>query len=436
MALGFEGDRARRRVVAAGIIGNVMEWYDFSVYGYFARTIGNLYFPSENPTTSLLASFGVFAIGFLMRPLGAIIFGHIGDRVGRGPALLWSVVAMAVPTFAMGLLPTYAQIGIAAAVLMLLCRIMQGLAVGGEYTSSAVFLAETADPRRRGAASAWAPFGAVGGILLGSAVGALIINTMPLEQVVAWGWRVPFLLGVLVGAVGFMLRRRMPFDQPAAASGFPLLRALREHRVEMLQGVCISLVNAIGFYLIFVYLITWLKLFADMSARIALQINSLNMAVLLGVILVMSRISDRIGRKPILVGAAIGLLIFSWPLMGLMQTGNPYYVFLGQLGFVLLLGSYGAVNPIAICEIFPRNVRCSAVSTAYNIAFGVAGGTAPAVATWLIAITDQPLVPAIYIMVGALISAIAALSVRGSAREAISDSIVSSWERKQAAESS
>jgi MHS family proline/betaine transporter-like MFS transporter len=204
----------------------------------------------------------------------------------------------------------------------------------------------------------------------------------------------------------------------------------------MLQGVCISLVNAIGFYLIFVYLITWLKLFADMSARIALQINSLNMAVLLGVILVMSRISDRIGRKPILVGAAIGLLIFSWPLMGLMQTGNPYYVFLGQLGFVLLLGSYGAVNPIAICEIFPRNVRCSAVSTAYNIAFGVAGGTAPAVATWLIAITDQPLVPAIYIMVGALISAIAALSVRGSSREAISDSIVPSWERKQAAESS
>src|SRR6185295_7419177 len=192
-------EASRRRVVTAGIIGNVMEWYDFAIYGYFARTIGNLYFPSENPTTSLLASFAVFAIGFLMRPLGAILFGHIGDRVGRGPALLWSVVAMAVPTFVMGLLPTYAQIGIAAAVLMLLCRIMQGLAVGGEYTSSAVFLAETADPRKRGAASAWAPFGAVAGILLGSAVGTLIFNTMPLEQVIAWGWRIPFLLGVLVG---------------------------------------------------------------------------------------------------------------------------------------------------------------------------------------------------------------------------------------------
>jgi MFS transporter, MHS family, proline/betaine transporter len=420
----MEGHQTRRRVVTAGIVGNVMEWYDFSVYGFFARTIGNLYFPSDDPRTSMLAAFAVFAVGFLMRPLGAVLFGHIGDRVGRGPALLWSVVAMAVPTFVMGLLPTYAEIGIAASLLMLLCRIMQGLAVGGEYTSSAVFLAETADPQRRGAAAAWAPFGAVAGILLGSAVGAAIMNTMPLEQVVAGGWRIPFLFGVVVGGVGFLLRRRMPFDRPAATAGFPLLRALREHPVQMLQVVSISLVNALGFYLIFVYIIAWLKLFADVGASVALQINSLNMAILLCVILAVSRISDRIGRKPILVGAAIGLLLFSWPLMALMQTGDIYYIFLGQLGFALLMGAYGAVNPIAICEIFPRNVRCSAVSAAYNIAFGVAGGTAPAVATWLIELTGNASVPAIYIMAGAAISAIAALSVRESSRQAISDSVM------------
>src|SRR5215813_9470415 len=211
-----EGFQSRRRVVAAGIAGNVMEWYDFSVYGYFARTIGNLYFPADDPRTSLLAAFAVFAIGFLMRPLGAVLFGHIGDRVGRGPALLWSVIAMAVPTFVIGLLPTYAEIGIVASLLMLLCRIAQGLAVGGEYTGSAVFLAETADPQKRGAASAWAPFGAVAGILLGSAMGAAILNAMPLEQVVAWGWRIPFLFGVVVGGVGFILhstsrRRRRVF---------------------------------------------------------------------------------------------------------------------------------------------------------------------------------------------------------------------------------
>jgi MHS family proline/betaine transporter-like MFS transporter len=411
-------------VVAAGIIGNVMEWYDFAVYGYFARTIGNLYFPTEDPGASLLAAFAVFAVGFLMRPIGAIVFGHIGDRVGRGPALLWSVVAMAVPTFVIGLLPTYAEIGIAASALMLICRILQGLAVGGEYTSSAVFLAETADPDKRGAATAWAPFGAVAGILLGSAVGAAILNVMPLEQVVAWGWRVPFLFGVVVGAVGFILRRRIEFDQPAAKKGFPLLQALREYPVQMLQVVTISLVNAVSFYLIFVYLITWLRLFADLSARSALLINSINMAVAMCLILAISRLSDRIGRKPILVGASIGLLVLSWPLFALMKTGDLYAVFLGQFGFAVLIGSFGAVNPIAICEIFPRSIRCSAVSTAYNVTVGIAGGTAPAVATWLIDVTGQPSVPAIYIMIAAAISAIAALSVHERLRQAISDSVL------------
>ena len=419
-----DGHRTQRRVVAAGIAGNVMEWYDFSIYGFFARTIGNLYFPSDDPRTSLLAAFGVFAVGFLMRPLGAIVFGHIGDRVGRGPALLWSVIAMAVPTFVIGALPTYAEIGIAAALLMVLCRIAQGLAVGGEYTSSAVFLAETAHPERRGAASAWAPFGAVAGILLGSAVGALVINTMPLEQVVAWGWRIPFLLGVVVGGVAFIIRRRIPFDEPAAKEGFPLAEALRKHPVQMLQVISLSLVNAVSFYLIFVYIITWLKLFADVGARTALLINSFNMAVLLVVILAMSRLSDRIGRKPILAGAAIGLLFLSWPLMALMQTGNAYYILLGQFGFALLIGSYNAVNPIAICEIFPRHVRCSAVSAAYNTTLGIAGGTAPAVATWLIEITGNPAVPAIYIMASAAVSAVAALSIHESSRLAITDSVM------------
>lgn len=415
---------ARRRVVAAGIIGNVMEWYDFAIYGFFARTIGALYFPADNPTTSLLAAYAVFAVGFFMRPLGAILFGHIGDRIGRGPALLWSVVAMAVPTLIIGLLPTYAEIGITASVLMLVCRMMQGLAVGGEYTSSAVFLAETAHPHKRGAAAAWAAFGAVGGILLGSAVGALVLNLLPLDHVMAWGWRVPFIFGVLVGVAGFFLRRRMPFDKPAANKGIPLVQALREHPVELLQAVCISLVNAVAFYLIFVYLISWLKLVADIGARTALQINSASMVVVLFMVLIMSRLSDRIGRKPILVGAALGLMVLAWPLMALMQTGNVVYILIAQIIFAVLIGSYGAVNPIAICEIFPRPVRCSAVSAAYNLSFGLAGGTAPAVATWLIGATGNQTIPAIYISACAAISAAAALSVRRQSRQALSDSVI------------
>jgi MHS family proline/betaine transporter-like MFS transporter len=414
----------RRRVVWAGIVGNVMEWYDFAIYGFFARTIGSLYFPAEDSRTSLLAAYAVFAVGFFMRPLGAILFGHIGDRVGRGPALLWSVVAMAVPTFAMALLPTYEQIGIWASVLMLICRMTQGLAVGGEYTSSAIFLAETAQPGRRGAASAWAVFGSTGGILLGSAVGALVMNTLPLEEVVAWGWRVPFMFGVLVGVAGFILRRRMPFDKPAATKGSPLMQALREHPGAMLQAVALTLVNAVAFYLIFVYLITWLKLAADMGARTALQINSLNMIVLIGVVLIVSRLSDRIGRKPILTAAAIGLLVLAWPLFELMRTGDVLYVFLGQLGFTVLIGSFGSVNPIVLCEVFPRHVRCSAVSAAYNLSVGLAGGTAPAVATWLIEETGNVSMPAFYIMVCAAISTAAAFSLRESRQRSLGEETV------------
>jgi len=393
----------RKRIVWAGIVGNVMEWYDFAIYGFLARTIGSLFFPADDPNSSLLAA--------LMRPLGAILFGHIGDRVGRGPALLWSVVAMAVPTLIMGLLPTYAEIGIWASILMLLCRMMQGLAVGGEYTSSAVFLAETAEPHRRGAASAWAVVGATSGILLGSAVGALVLNVLPLDQVVAWGWRIPFIFGVLVGVAGFIIRRRLPFDKPVAHKGSPLLQALREHPVAMLQAVAISLVNAVAFYLIFVYLIAWLKLAADLGARTALQINSLNMVIMIGVMLVTSRLSDRIGRRPILLTASIGLVLFSWPLFQLMRTGEVFYVFLGQLGFTLLIGPYNSINPIVLCEIFPRHVRCSAVSAAYNLSFGLAGGTAPALVTWLIESTGDTSMPAFYIMACAAISAAAAFSL-------------------------
>jgi MFS transporter, MHS family, proline/betaine transporter len=419
-----EANLTRRKVVAAGIAGNVMEWYDFAAYGYFARTIGNLYFPVGDENARVLAAFGAFAAGFLMRPIGAVLFGYIGDRVGRGPSLLWSVVLMAAPTFCIGLLPTYDQIGIVAPILMILFRLMQGLAVGGEYTGSAVFLAETAHPSHRGVAAAWAPFGAISGILLGSLAGAIILNTLPLEDVVAGGWRIPFLLGVVVGGVGFILRRRMPHDQPAAAKGFPLFDALREHPMQLLQVVGLSLINAAVFYILFVYVIAWLKRASGMGAATATVINSVNMALMVVLIMGIAWVSDRIGRKPILVGSAIGLVIFTWPLMAMMKTGDVPLVFLGQFGMSVLVGAYGAVIPITMCEIFPRNVRCSAVSTAYNICVGLAGGTAPAVSEWLIDQTGYMLMPALYIMLASALSAVAAFSIHPDSHKAIADSVI------------
>src|SRR5215467_11405037 len=196
-----------RRVIAAGMIGNVLEWYDFAIYGYFAAAIGQHFFPHEDPVAQLLSAFGVFAVGYLMRPIGVALIGHIGDRLGRRAALTFSVAAMAIPTFLIGLLPGYATLGLAAPIMLTLLRMVQGLSVGGEYTSSMVFLVEHAPPGRRGLMGALISCGATAGILLGSAVGAAFAASMSTAALDAWGWRVPFLLGLLVGIAGYILRR-------------------------------------------------------------------------------------------------------------------------------------------------------------------------------------------------------------------------------------
>src|SRR5262245_39484484 len=194
-----------RRVIAAGTIGNVLEWYDFAIYGYFATQIGRQFFPNEDPVAQLLSAFGVFALGYVMRPLGAALVGHIGDRFGRRAALSFSITAMAIPTFLMGLLPGYATLGLWAPVALTFLRIAQGLSVGGEYTCSMVFLVEHAPPGRRGVTGALAACGATAGTLIGSAVGAAFAASMSEAELAAWGWRVPFLLGVLIGIAGYVL---------------------------------------------------------------------------------------------------------------------------------------------------------------------------------------------------------------------------------------
>ena len=199
--------RQALRVVAAGTIGNVLEWYDFAIYGYFATAIGRQFFPHEDPVAQLLSAFGVFALGYLMRPVGGALIGHIADRFGRRAALTLSVAAIAIPTFLIGLLPGYATLGLLAPIALTLLRMVQGLSVGGEYTSSMVFLVERAPEGRRGVMGALASCGACGGILLGSAVGAGFAATMSTASLESWGWRVPFLLGLMVGIAGYFLRR-------------------------------------------------------------------------------------------------------------------------------------------------------------------------------------------------------------------------------------
>jgi MHS family proline/betaine transporter-like MFS transporter len=393
------------KTVAAGMIGNLLEWYDFAIYGYFAAAIGRHFFPHQDPVAQLLSAFGVFAVGYLMRPVGGALIGHIGDRFGRRAALTFSVVAMAIPTFLIGLLPGYATIGLAAPVALTLLRMVQGLSVGGEYTSSMVFLVEHAPERRRGLMGALASCGATAGILLGSAVGAGFAATMSSAALEAWGWRIPFLLGLVVGIAGYLLRRHVQETLPTERrQRAPIVETLRDHWWVVLGIAGLSAFFAAGFYVTFVYLVSWLQTADGIAPARALEINSFSMAVVLPITIAAGWLSDRTGRKPFLLLATILGFVAALPLWWMMHHPSAELAQLGQLGLVLIVGLFVGALPAAMVECAPPSVRCTAVALGYNLTLGVIGGLTPLVAAWLVERTGDELAPAFLIMATAVIS--------------------------------
>jgi MHS family proline/betaine transporter-like MFS transporter len=406
-----------RRVVAAGMIGNVLEWYDFAIYGYFATAIGKHFFPHEDPVAQLLSAFGVFAVGYMMRPVGGVIIGHIGDRYGRRAALTFSVAAMAVPTFLIGLLPGYETLGLLAPIGLTLLRMVQGLSVGGEYTSSMVFLIEHAPHGRRGLMGALISCGACGGILLGSAVGASFASTMSTAALEAWGWRIPFLLGLVVGIAGYLLRRHVQETVPTAKrKRAPIVETLHDHWRLVLGLAGLSVFNAVGFYVSFVYLVSWLQMADGIAPARALEINSISMAVLLPVMIVAGLLNDRFGRKPFMMLACALGFVGAVPLFWLLHDPSPLSAQLGQLGLVLIIGLYCGTQPTIMVESTPLPVRCTAVSLGYNICLGIIGGLTPLAATWLVERTANEIAPAFLIMAAATITFVTLLSFRETYR--------------------
>jgi MFS transporter, MHS family, proline/betaine transporter len=379
------------RVIAAGMIGNVLEWYDFAIYGYFATAIGRHFFPHEDPVAQLLSAFGVFAVGYLMRPVGGALIGHIGDRLGRRAALTFSVAAMAIPTFLIGLLPGYASIGLAAPIALTVLRMVQGLSVGGEYTSSMVFLVEHAPPGRRG--------------------------LMPAETLNDWGWRIPFLLGLLVGIAGYFLRRHVMETTPSARRERPpIIETLRDHWRLVASFAGLSVLNAVGFYVSFVYLVSWLQTADGIPPARALEINSISMTALLPVMIVSGMLSDRFGRKPMLLFASVLAVVGAVPLFWLLNQHAALMAQLGQFGLVLIVGLFIGTQPSFLVEAAPPQVRCTAVALGYNICLGVVGGLTPLVATWLVERTGDEIAPAFLIMAAGIISFAAIVGLRETYR--------------------
>jgi MHS family proline/betaine transporter-like MFS transporter len=352
-----------------------------------------------------------------MRPVGGALIGHIGDRFGRRAALTFSVAAMAIPTFLIGLLPGYGTLGLAAPIALTLLRMVQGLSVGGEYTSSMVFLVEHAPDGRRGVMGAMASCGATGGILLGSAVGAGFAASMSEATLDAWGWRIPFLLGLVVGIAGYLLRRHVLETVPTERrKRAPIIETLHDHWRIVLGFAGLSVFNAVSFYVGFVYLVSWLQTADGMAPARALEINSVSMAVLLPVMIATGFLTDRIGRKPVLLLACILGFIGAVPLFLLLNHPSALSAQLGQLGLVMIVGLFGGAQPSIMVEAAPLQVRCTAVALGYNITLGVIGGLTPLFATWLVERTGEEIAPAFLIMAAAAVTFVTVLWLRETYR--------------------
>lgn len=401
-------DAPTRRTIGAGLIGNVLEWFDFAVYGFFAVEIGRQFFPSQSPTAQLMATFGIFAIGYLMRPVGGVLIGHVCDHLGRRTALVASITAMAVPTFLIGLLPGYETIGILAPIGLTVLRMLQGLSLGGEFPTSMVFLAEHAPQGRRGMMSGLAFFGAVTGLLLGSATGAILAAILSPEALADWGWRVPFLLGLLIGLSGSLLRRHILDTVPVRDSSQPAIVETLRHHSRLVWAIAgVSTFYAIAFHTLFIYLVNAMQVDDGFSAAEALLINTLSMAVLLPSMLLGAWLSDRYGRKPVLLGSAGAAFILAWPLFILFEQADPLLVLAGQSLAAVVIGMFGAALPALIIEATPARVRCTAVALGFNLSIGIVGGLTPVTATYIVERSGNQLAPALLIMAGALIAFLA-----------------------------
>jgi MHS family proline/betaine transporter-like MFS transporter len=389
-------------IILVGLIGNVMEWYDFAVYGYFAGILGQQFFPASDPSVSLIASFGAFAAGFLMRPLGGLLFGRIGDALGRQAAMSLSVLAMAVPTVLMAFIPTYAQIGIAAPILLVLLRIIQGLSVGGEYTSSLIYLAENGPSHRKAFTAIWGSWGAVLGMLLGSAIGLATASLLGTEALEQWGWRIPFAVGGIVALVGWWIRRRLPADVPKAPSKSPIREVLTNYRPHMLRIVLVNIGFGVAYYTVFVYAVTYIRNIDHFTETVALELNTLSMGVLLVALPLAAWVADRFGHRRMVTYSFILLVALAIPLFSAIHSNLPEQVLIAEMIFAVLVAFTSGGMVALNVQLLPDSIRCTGLALAYNVAHGLFGGTTPLVAAWLLKTSDNPIAPA-YWLLGALV---------------------------------
>lgn len=389
------------RTALAGLIGNVLEWFDFAVFGYFASNIGEQFFPSSSPALRQLLTFGTFAIGFFARPVGSIVLGRVGDRIGRRALLTLSIALMGGATLIMGLLPTYAQIGAAAPVLLLVMRLVQGFSLGGEFTGSMVYTTEGASPLTRGLVSSSTAAGTTIGFILGSAAASGVNAWLTADQVSAFGWRLPFVGSVLFLVIGYFLRRGISEtaegEKAAAAERPPVWASLVADWRPIVQtfGI-IAMTNAV-YYLTFTFAVERRKALAGSHGWEFLLANTITLGVVLVAKPLGGWLSDRVGRRRQMLALTAVMMACIVPAFRIMLYGDPQAFILGQVLVALPVGMALGMQGAMVVEIFPLRTRVTSMSVAYSTTLALSGGIAPLLSAWLIDTYGQLMLPA-YVM--------------------------------------
>jgi metabolite-proton symporter len=410
-----------RRVVMASMIGTTIEWYDFFLYGSAAALVFNrLFFPSYDPLTGTLLAFGTYALGFIARPIGGIVFGHFGDRIGRKKLLMLSLIMMGVATVLIGLLPTYDQVGIAAPLALIALRLVQGFAVGGEWGGAVLMAAEHGDAARRGFWASWPQAGVAAGSLLSAGVLALLAALQNEADFLAWGWRIPFLLSVLLVVVGWYIRNKVSesatYEDAIAEAGapaeLPALEVFRERPGTVVLGAGLRIGENISYYILTVFSLTFLVDVATESRSLALNALLIGAAVQFFAIPLFAILSDRIGRRWVYAFGGFGLAAWSFALFPLLGSGDKVSIVLALVVGLVLHGAMYGPQAAMIAELFPTRIRYSGASIAYQLTSIVGGSLAPIIALWLYRHYDSALPVALYVGTACAISGLSALLAR------------------------
>lgn len=398
----------RRRRVAIGI-GNFMEWFDFAIYGYFAAIIGQQFFPTGDPATELLSSLAVFAVGFFARPVGALLLGPIGDRHGRRSVLVITVMGMGIATALIGLTPSYAAWGIAAPILVIVLRFVQGMMVGGEWSAAATYLGESAPAGRRGLYASLITSTAGFAFLVGTGVATLISLTLTPEQAASWGWRLPFIASVVLAALAVWIRRRLE-DTPVYEE---VARRRADNTIAKVSGrarvgafllaLAFSGVFGITLYYFITYTVNYLRGVVGMPRELALAAVSIGLVAHIVANPIVGSISDRIGRRPVLLTGAVGVVVLSVPIFLALSTGQFGWAVLAAIVLGVLVSICGTMNVVLLVEVFPASIRSAGAAIGYNVASAVFAGPGPFVAAALVAATANLIAPAFYLGAVALL---------------------------------